>query len=102
MLALRRVGPAAVLGGERPARRPSAEPLVAQPAAVTRRLHAAAGRVWNVMATPGAVRYLGAVLRGLDYYVTTGCDVIPNQFGRVWLFSYRLTRAAQAVHAGTV
>jgi hypothetical protein len=34
-------------------------------------------------------RYLRAVLRGLDYYVTTGRDVVPNQFGRVWLFSYR-------------
>ena len=39
-------------------------------------------------------RYLDAVLRGLDYYVTTGRDVAPNQFGRVWLFSYRLTRPA--------
>ena len=32
-------------------------------------------------------RYLRAVLRGLDYYVTTGHDVAPNQFGRVRLFS---------------
>jgi hypothetical protein len=31
--------------------------------------------------------YLGAVLRGLDYHVTTGRDVAPNQFGRIWLFS---------------
>jgi hypothetical protein len=37
-------------------------------------------------------RYLGAVLRGLDYYLTTGRDVTPNQFGRVSLFSYNLTR----------
>jgi hypothetical protein len=28
--------------------------------------------------------------------VTTGHDVAPNQFGRVWLFSYRLTRPAWA------
>ncbi len=39
-------------------------------------------------------RYLGAVLRGLDYYVATGRDVAPNQFGRVWLFSCGLTRPA--------
>ncbi len=39
-------------------------------------------------------RYLGAVLRGLDYYVTTGRDVVPNQFGRVWLFSDGRTRPA--------
>jgi hypothetical protein len=39
-------------------------------------------------------RYLRAVLRGLDYYVTTGRDVAPNQFGRVWLFSCGLTRPA--------
>ncbi len=39
-------------------------------------------------------RYLGAVLRGLDYHVTTGHDVVPNQFGRVWIFSYGLTRPA--------
>jgi hypothetical protein len=39
-------------------------------------------------------RYLRAVLRGLDYYVTTGRDVAPNQFGRVWLFSYGQTRSA--------
>ncbi len=32
-------------------------------------------------------RYLRAVLRGLDYYVTTGRLVAPNQFGRVRLFS---------------
>jgi hypothetical protein len=32
-------------------------------------------------------RYLRAVLRGLDYYVTTGREVAPNQFGRVRLFS---------------
>lgn len=32
-------------------------------------------------------RYLRAVLRGLDHYVTTGCEVTPNQFGRVALFS---------------
>jgi hypothetical protein len=34
-------------------------------------------------------RYLDAVIRGLDYYVTTGRDVAPNQFGRVWHFSCR-------------
>ena len=39
-------------------------------------------------------RYLSALLRGLDYYVTTGRNVAPNQFGRVWLFSYSLTRPA--------
>ncbi len=32
-------------------------------------------------------RYLDAVLRGLDHYMTTGRAVAPNQFGRVWLFS---------------
>jgi len=32
-------------------------------------------------------RYLRAVLRGLDHYVTTGQEVAPNQFGRVRLFS---------------
>ena len=32
-------------------------------------------------------RYLEAVLRGLDYYMTTGRDVRPNQFGKVRLFS---------------
>ncbi len=32
-------------------------------------------------------RYLASVLRGLDFYVTTGQDVVPNQFGRVWRFS---------------
>ncbi len=37
-------------------------------------------------------RYLGKVLRGLDHYVTTGQEVAPNQFGRVWLFSYGLRR----------
>ena len=37
-------------------------------------------------------RYLGAVLQGLDYYLTTGRDVAPNQFKRVWLFSYGFTR----------
>lgn len=36
---------------------------------------------------PLLCRYLRAVLRGLDYYVTTGREVTPNQFGRVWLFS---------------
>ena len=41
-------------------------------------------------------RYLRAVLRGLDYYVTTGRLVAPNQFGRVRLFSFGLTRPAQA------
>ncbi len=39
-------------------------------------------------------RYLSAVLRGLDYYVSTGRAVAPNQFGRVWLFSRGLTRLA--------
>ncbi len=33
-------------------------------------------------------RYLRAVLRGLEHHVTTGRDVAPNQFGRVWLFSH--------------
>jgi hypothetical protein len=32
-------------------------------------------------------RYLDALLRGVNYYVTTGRDVEPNQFGRVRLFS---------------
>lgn len=40
-------------------------------------------------------RYLGKVLRGLDHYVTTGQDVAPNQFGRVWLFSYGPTRPCE-------
>lgn len=34
-------------------------------------------------------RYLRAVLRGLDYHLTTGRDVTANQFGRVSLFSSR-------------
>lgn len=33
-------------------------------------------------------RYLGAVLQGLDHYLTTGREVAPNQFGRVRFFSY--------------
>ena len=37
-------------------------------------------------------RYLSSVLEGLDHYVTTGRDVAPNQFGRVWLFSYGFKR----------
>jgi hypothetical protein len=41
-------------------------------------------------------RYLRMVLRGLDYYLTTGHEVAPNQFGRVWLFSDGLTRSARA------
>lgn len=32
-------------------------------------------------------RYLRTVLRGLDYHLTTGHDVTPNQFGRVPFFS---------------
>ena len=43
-------------------------------------------------------RYLRAVLRGLVYYVTTDRDVTPNQFGRVWLFSYGLTRLPWQPH----
>ncbi len=38
-------------------------------------------------------RYLRSVLRGLDHYLTTGHKVVPNQFGRVWLFSYGLSRS---------
>jgi hypothetical protein len=47
---------------------------------------------WYVI--PLLRRYLRAVLRGLDYHLTTGRDVKPNQFGRVPLFSYRLPRPA--------
>lgn len=36
-------------------------------------------------------RYLRAVLRGLEFYLGTGLPVAPNQFGRIWLFSYGLT-----------
>jgi hypothetical protein len=32
-------------------------------------------------------RYLRAVLQGLDYHLTTGRTVAPDQFGRVWHFS---------------
>ncbi len=39
-------------------------------------------------------RYLDAVLRGLDYHLTTGRDVAPSQFGRVWLFSHGPRRPA--------
>ncbi len=42
-------------------------------------------RRWYLV--PVLRRYLRAVLRGLDQYVTTGRDVVPNQFGRVALFS---------------
>ncbi len=36
---------------------------------------------------PVLCRYLDRVLKGLEYFLTTGRDVQPNQFGRVWLFS---------------
>jgi hypothetical protein len=61
--------------------------FVGYPAALRSALHR-----WFL--APLLRRYLSAVLRGLDYYVTTGHDVAPNQFGRVWLFSYRLPRPA--------
>ncbi len=39
-------------------------------------------------------RYLDAVLRGLDYYLTSDRNVPPNQFGQMWPFSHGLTRSS--------
>lgn len=43
-------------------------------------------RRWYLL--PLLRRYVRAVLRGLDFHLTTGRVVTPNQFGRVRLFSY--------------
>jgi hypothetical protein len=42
-------------------------------------------RRWYLL--PVLRRYLRCVLRGLDHYLTTGTDVVPDQFGRVRFFS---------------
>jgi hypothetical protein len=48
---------------------------------------------WHLL--PLLRRYLRSVLQGLDYHLATGLEVAPNQFGRVWLFSYGPARPIQ-------
>jgi hypothetical protein len=62
--------------------------FVGYPPAVRWLLH----RYWLL---PMLRRYLSAVLKGLEYHVTTGLDVAPTQFGRVWFFSRPVRRKEQ-------
>jgi hypothetical protein len=67
--------------------------LLGYPPAVRWVLH----RCWLL---PMLRRYLRAVLRGLEHYLTTGRVVAPNQFGRVWFFSRPVTRKDETATLG--